>query len=255
MPNKVALKKTKLAKQNGKCHISGAQLAADVSLIDTHRPIPKRKGGTYTDENTMVTDPVLHMVVHGTLRILTGDMFILKQLVDEREHAIRIHLKLNNQLLAYKRKTDHLSDRTIDFLGTQAIEAKAHSDMVDKKMKSLVKKMAKEDPFIRALLGVRAVGPVTIAYCLVWIDLEKARHASSLWSYAGLHKASHERYEKNVAGGGNKRLRTVLYSMAASQMKLAGPYRVVYDNVKHRLERSEKIVKTRNTQGKSVECA
>jgi len=94
-----------------------------------------------------------------------------------------------------------------------------------------------------------------MASCLVYIDLNKARHASSLWKYVGLHTPSYERYTKGEAGGGNKTLRTILYTMADSQVKGRGPYRVVYDQTKKRLEQSEKITKSRNTQGRLIECA
>jgi len=103
-------------------------------------------------------------------------------------------------------------------------------------------------------MGVKGVGFITVAHCLAYIDLEKARHASALWSYTGLHKSSHERYEKGVAGGGNKTLRTALYTLAVAQVR-GGVYREVYDNVKTRLSMSERTVKSRNTQGKLIECA
>jgi hypothetical protein len=124
------------------------------------------------------------------------------------------------------------------------------------------------NPLAKACLTVKGIGPVTVAYCLVYIELdgifpeghvrvgqEKARHASCLWKYAGLHCASHERYEKGKTSGGNKTLRTVLYTMADSQMKTKGSYREVYDNMKSRLEKSERKTMSRNTQGKLVEVA
>jgi hypothetical protein len=80
---------------------------------------------------------------------------------------------------------------------------------------------------------------------------------SALWKYVGLHCASHERYVKGEKGGGNKTLRTVLWNTANVLMKLGdrSAYRIVYDQTKARLAISEKLVQTRNTQGKLVECA
>jgi|GEM_PF-1942786 len=256
MPNKVALKRTKHTKQNGKCNLTGKRLPTEVELQDTHRPNPKRKGGTYTSKNTTVVDPVAHMVEHGTLRIRTGELQVLKQLIDEREHAMRLLYKINNQLLAVKRRTDDASPSTISHLKDNLEVNTKWKNEVSKSLEKHIKSMAKNDPLITACFSVKGIGPVTIAYCLAYIDLEKARHASALWSYTGLHKASHERYEKTVAGGGNKRLRCILYTMAESQMKNKNSaYRTVYDNTKHRLEHSEKITKSRNTQGKLIECA
>jgi hypothetical protein len=47
----------------------------------------------------------------------------------------------------------------------------------------------------------------------------------------------------------------LLYTMADSQVKCRGPYREIYDRVKDRLSISEKVVRSRNTQGKEVEVA
>lgn len=256
MANKVAIKRTTAIKQNGKCHLSGEKLPIEVELQDTHRKNPKRKGGTYTSTNTVVTQPVAHMIEHGTLRIRTGEMNILKQLIDEREHAMRLLYKVNNQLLAVKRRTDDASESTLSHLHDNLEANTKWKNQVSKTLEKHIKNMAKNDPFITSCFSVNGVGPITIAYCLAYIDLEKADHASSLWSYAGLHKASYERYAKGETSGGNKRLRTVLYTLAESQMKSKNSaYRGVYDNVKSRLERSEKITKSRNTQGKLIECA
>ena len=257
MATKEGIKQSKFKKQNGKCALSGADLIPDSKLIDAHRLKDKRHGGELSHQNASVVEPVAHMIKHGNLRIRTDKNIRLKQIVDEREHAIRIHLKINNQLLAYKRAVDHLDQRTVDFLQSQAESAENHRKLVDKDLSGLLKEMRDDDPLIRSAMELKGIGPVSVAYCIVYIDLEKARHASSLWSYTGLDKASHERYEKNVAGGGNKRLRTILYTMADSQVKgreRGAPYAVVYDRTKARLEKSEKVTKSRNTQGKLIEC-
>ena len=109
-------------------------------------------------------------------------------------------------------------------------------------------------PIIKSALGVKGVGPITVAYMMVYIDIEKANYMSCLWSYTGLVKPSHERYEKGVTGGGNKTLRTVLYTMADSMIKTRSVYRDVYDLEKLKLSQSRKMIKTRNTQGKLIEC-
>jgi hypothetical protein len=258
---KVALKEKTAIKQNGECALSKKKLPKETKLYDTHRKTPKRKGGDYTKKNTSVVIPISHMEEHDTLRERTADLEKLKMVIDDREQVRKVLNKFNNQLLAMKRRTDKLSKGTVDWLECQKKEADRKLREIDK---TLVKTMKEINiPLATSALGVKGIGPVTVAYCLVYIDLtgidiktgrEKARHASSLWSYAGLDKASHERYTKGEAGGGNKSLRTVLYTMADSQMKTKGAYREVYDRVKSRLEISEKVTKSRNTQGQLIEC-
>jgi hypothetical protein len=253
--NKTILKRTIVKKQNGVCQLSGELLGIKNELVDTHRKNPKRNGGKYTVENTIVITPVQHMIEHGNLRIRTGELLELKKLVDAREQAMKFKNKASNQLLAIKRRIDELHPHIVNWLELQVKEGEKEVNLITNQITKVIKVIAKNDPLVRSALGVRAVGIITIAYCLTYIDFEKADHASSLWKYAGLDKPSHERYEKTVAGGGNKRLRCVLYTMAESQMKLKGAYRDVYDRTKTRLENSDKITKSRNTQGKLIECA
>ena len=104
---------------------------------------------------------------------------------------------------------------------------------------------------------------------------------SALWAYAGLDRPRTEKRKKGVPGGGNKTLRTVLYNSACVYIKMKGesleewrekedkrekegkssrkrrekshPYRLIYDRVSSRLDISERIVKSRNTEGDVVE--
>jgi len=251
---KVALKRTMRSIQDGQCVLSGALLPEDTSLFDTDRKIPKAQGGIYLVENSRAVNPIAHQKRHKTYRVRKSELETLKTLVDDRGQLMKLFNKINNQLLAYERKTDHPNPETIAFLKNQLLPV---SEELKNKGKEIEKALnAMDDPLANAALSVVSVGNITAAYCLVYIDITKARHASSLWAYAGLDKPSHSRYEKGTAGGGNKTLRTALYTMAESQMKnKKSPYRIVYDRVKLRLSLSEKIVRTMNTQGKLVECA
>ena len=233
------------------CHISQQPIPALPRLFDTHRSIPKAEGGLYTEENTNLADPMAHMVKHGNYRERPEEVEQLKVRLDDRRQIMKLQNKLNNQLLAYKRGTDTPDQKTIDFIGEQLKSAQKELQSRDREIAKYVKKM--EDPLVQAALTVKGIGEITVAHCAAYIDVAKARHASSLWSYVGLDKPSHERYQKGVAGGGNKTLRTVLYTMADSQIKTRGPYREVYDNTKHRLENSDRLVWSRNTQGQLVE--
>jgi len=89
----------------------------------------------------------------------------------------------------------------------------------------------------------------------VYLDFGLARHASCFWAYAGLDKPSYDRYTKGMTSGGNKSLRTALFTMADSMMKTKGAYRKVYDDYKNRLSNSDKMTKSRNTQGRLIDCA
>lgn len=233
------------------CQISNQPLPKIYALYDTHRWNPKAIGGTYTEGNTAIADPLAHMAHHGNLRERSQEIAELKAMIDDRNQIMKLTTKMSNQLLAYQRGTDHPREETVNYLQEMLNSAKKQLAAQDRKLTKYIKGM--EDPLAQAAMAVRSIGPITVAYCLSYIDLTKARHASSLWSYVGLDKPSHSRYTKGEASGGNKRLRTVLFTMAESQVKGNGPYREVYDNAKARREQSDALVWTRNTKGQLVQ--
>lgn len=246
---KEGLKKKISKKQDGRCALSGERLSSETELFDTDRVVPKAEGGIYTDENTQVADPVAHMVRHGSFRLRDDDLAELKSFIDDREQVMKLRNKVDNQLRAAKRRTDDLHEDTINFLEEELERVESVLKNRTQRVVKWVKVHQDEDPLITSALGVYAVGEMTVAYCMVYIDLEKAAHASSLWAYAGLDRPSHDRYTKGETSGGNKSLRCALWNMAKSQVKLGGPYRVVYDAVKRRLSVSKKLTKSRNTEG------
>lgn len=240
--------------QDGLCALSNEPLPMPVSMMDTDRIDPKANGGIYTDENTRIVVPRAHMERHGTLRDRPTDLDELKSIFDDRVQVMRLQLKINNQLLAYERRTDSQHPETAAFLTGQLEAVQARLAQIDKGIERALK--AFPDPVSAAAIRVKGLGPITVAALAVYVDLEKAATPSALWKYVGLHCAAHERYVKGQAGGGNKTLRTVLWNTANVMMKLGeGGYREVYDRTKTRLSISEKMVTTRNTQGKQVECA
>lgn len=248
---KQAIKKRIGVQQKCKCALSGKSIAKDFSLIDTDRINPKANGGTYTDENTRIVDPVEHMKRHGNYRERDPMFAQLKEMVDGREQLMKNVNGINNRILAMKRGTDHLDETTLNMLLEQLSLANKHLGQTDRIIEKHLKSM--DHPMIKSAFGIKGLGAMTIAYMFVYIDIYKANSASAMWSYCGYDKASHERYEKGVSGGGNKRMRCVLYRMADSMIKTRAVYRDVYDAAKARYEASEKIVKSRNTQGKLVE--
>lgn len=271
---KEQLKREIIEVKGNTCAITEVDLPDEYSLIDTHRQPPKAEGGIYLIKTTDVVDPVAHMKEHFIYRERTPDMELLKSLCDERNQVIKAKNKMLNQVLALKRRTDHKISDVEDFLIEQLEPFTKRKGQYDRKVAKQLMQIENENyqKLRDACLSVPSVGSVTAAYCLVYLDLEgkypddhphtpgkeKARHASSLWKYVGIDKASHERYPKKgekTSGGGNKTLRTMLYLLAESQVKGRGPYREVYDNTKHRLEHSSREVKTRNTQGQLVVVA
>ncbi len=245
--------KTKIAvKQNGKCALSAEKLGVDTSLMDTDRINPKANGGIYTDDNTRVLTPKEHMKRHFIYRERTPELTQLKILIDGREQIRKLINSLNNRLLASKRQTDEMDAMTKTWIESQIKESSHQLHKQDARIDKHIRSLRL--PIVQSMMEIKGLGTITIAYLLVYIDITKAEHASSLWSYVGLDKPSHERYTKGESGGGNKTLRTVLYTWADVQIKHKTVYRDVYDLEKLKLENSLKIVKSRNTQGKLVEC-
>ncbi len=220
------------------------------SLFDTHRLIPKRKNGTYTDENTVIKMPIDHQIEHGTFKQRESEFEKLKSLFDDRQSLMKSRMKIDNALLAYKRGTDV---PTIEMIKFYEEKIKEFVKFENKRKGEIEKQLEKiNHPVANAMREVDQVGPVIAAGCIIYLDIKKARHPSSFWKYCGLDKPFFSRYEKGKSSGGNKKLRTVLYNMAKCQeMCLTAPYRPVYDNKKQKLAQSEKICEqTRGTDGK-----
>jgi len=246
---KTALKRRTIEENGNCCAETGAPLPSDMSLFDTHRLTPKSEGGDYSKENTVVVLPLAHMKKHKTLRVLTPELNELKCLIDERVKLMQARVKINNQIKAYERETDTPSAEIMGILKNLLLGLNDPEKEREKSITKWIKSHVKSFRILEIMNGVKAVGPITMAYCLIYLEPAKARHASSFWKYAGLHAPSDKRYVKTKAGGGNQRLRTCLYAMADSQIKNRGPYRQVYDNTKIRLENSDKITRTMVRRG------
>lgn len=227
-----------------------SQLKANVapginpSLLDVHRPLPRAKGGTYTSENTVVLLPVEHMQEHGIHRERDAWHNELKALMDSRSQTMKTALKLNNQMLAIQRGTDHPNADDMAWVAGMQEQAAKREKQITRQVEKHLRTAT--DPTVLSAMGVVGMGPMTVAGLTAYVDIEKARGASSLWSYVGIDTAAHARYTKNEAGGGNKTLRTIMWNCANSMTKNRNcPYREVYDRTKARLEVSEKSTKTR----------
>lgn len=222
------------------------KFTSDPSLLDAHRIVPRTEGGKYEEGNVEVLDPIEHLKHHNSWREREGSLDELKGLVEAREYFVRTRVGIDNQLRAVKRKTDSLPEETADTLKEMLEIAKTQEDRGEKAVSSWIKEWEWKFPIIHEMLIVPGCGEVTAAYCVVYLDPYKARSPSSFWKYVGLDKASHERYKKGVEGGGNKVLRTMLYRATDSMIRTGVSYRVDYDRVKTKLEKSNKITKTRH---------
>ena len=250
--SKTLLKKKIKERQNGQSALGAVQLPDDHELWDTDRIEPKKDGGNYTDKNTRGVNPVEHMKRHNSYKERESELHDLKIMIDGREQVRKLVNSCNNRLLAMRRRTDDLDTITETWLLNQAIEVKKELGSIDKRIVKQLKTMG--HPIIKSALGVKGVVPTTGAYMLCDIEIETTGYVSAMWSYVGMVKPSYKRYEKGVTGGGNKTLRTVLYTMADSMIKTRSIYRDVYDLEKLKLSQSHKLVISRNTQGKEIEC-
>lgn len=246
------IKEKAVRRQSGKCHLTDEQLPGKLPLIDANRKTPKRIGGKLSDKNVVAVLPTARMDAQGTLKERNDELEQLKTLMDAREQLRKLNNSSNNRILAMKRQTDKLDAVTLSFLKAQSDSSKSELSKLDRRIEKHLKSM--KMPIANTALKIKGLGAITVAYMLVYVDIEKARYASSLWSYVGLDVPSHERYTKNVAGGGNKTLRTALYAMAESFIKTRNVYRDIYDAEKMKLEASQKETKSRNTQGRLIVC-
>lgn len=237
-----------------RCELSGELLPEDASLFDVHRKTHRADGGRYTDENTIIATPRAHMEEHGILRVRTPWGETLKDLMDARSQTMKLAQKISNQFLAIKRGVDTMDPDTEAMLRAALEPVKARLAVVDKSIAKHLKNAP--DPLVTVLMSVRGIGPVTAAGVINYIDLEKADSPSALWKYCGYHAASHARYNKGEAGGGNKTLRTIFFNWAENVFKdVDHPYNPIYRETKERLANSDKLTNSYNTQGKLVQCA
>jgi len=187
------------------------------------------------------------MIKHNNHRKREENYKNLKIMIDAREQLRKLSNSSGNRILAMKRRTDDLDKDTLKWLEEKLEETNSKLKKLDRKITKHIKDHMMF-PIVEKAIAIKGLGFITIAYMLIYVDIKKARYASSLWSYVGLDKPSHKRYTKNVAGGGNKTLRTALYTMAKSMVRTRAVYRDVYDREKQKLSMSEKLVETRTVK-------
>ena len=251
--SKEKLKDTAVELQNGRS-LSGEELPTDefgdliYPLVDTHRPTPRAEGGIYTDENTKVMLPTEHRDLHGNTPWLEDPQLIkLRAIMEDYRTCMKLRMKIDNHYLAVKRQMDEMTPeiaQMFEDVGAIIIDR-------EKGFRNLIAKQLKEvdHPMIDILQGIKGLGPITAAEIITIIDIRKARHVSSLWSFVGYAGNSKDRYVKGQKGGGHKHLRTVLYNLGSSFMRANNEdYRAVYDRRKEKTSNSEKTIQHKSTR-------
>jgi hypothetical protein len=181
-------------------------------------------------------------------------------------------LILQNMRVSYKKLTDGVTTfpRQTNFKGDEVISTYTELCLLgqyvdleasEKQHFSRLGNVLKEYPiFTQFLDGVKGIGPAMAGVIVSEIDISKAEYPSSLWAYAGLdvaangagrsRKKEHLVEREYVDRDGNPAtrvgitfnpfLKTKLVGVLGSSFLRAGdnPYRVIYDNYKHRLEHS-----------------
>lgn len=172
---------------------------------------------------------------------------------------------------SYRRLTDGIArNRTIPtekgFKGDEVISDYTEMMLVDQYFRlemqetaqfgQLIHTLRKIPIYNEYLAGVRGIGPALAAVLITYLDPHKARHASSFWMYCGLdvgpdgagrsRRAAHlvEREYTNKAGQQATRLSTtynpwlkmkLLGALGPSFLRANSPWRVQFDNYKHRI--------------------
>lgn len=254
--SKEALKDKAVERQNGRS-LTGEILPTDElgelihPLTDTHRPIPKAEGGTYTDENTKVMLPTEHRDLHGNTPWLNWEehpqLIRLRAIMEDYRTCMKLRMKIKNHYLAVQRQMDEMTleiAKMFDDVFDLVIEREnAFRKLIADQLKEV------EHPMIDIMQNIKGLGPITAAEIITLINIRKARHVSSLWAFVGYAGPSKDRYVKGQKGGGHKHLRTVLFNLGTSFMRANNEdYRAVYDRRKEKTSNSERTVLHKSTR-------
>ncbi len=229
---------------------------ANAAPTDKHHRNPKSKGGKYTDENLTTLSPQEHMQHHGIWREREVEFEELKALYDDYKSAQVSRMKANNQLLAFQRGVDKLSPDTKRFLKNQVGRYEDYETERGQIISKWIKDHVKTNPFIASVMSVKFVGPIFAASLAIYIDIEKARYASSLWKYVGYAGPSSERYTKKETSGGNETVRSACFVWTANLYKgrrIGSPYLDIIVREKERFEHCEKLMSHRH-DGKTYQA-
>ena len=247
---KEAIKDRASKRQNGKS-TTGADLPVDSNgnlihpLIDTHRKDPS---GIYSDENTVAMIPVEHQALHGNTPWLDDPQLIaLRAIMEDYRTCLKLRMKINNHKLAVERDMDEMSPE-IEQMFSATLEIVVAQEKGFKKINIAQLKKIK-NPIGNMIQDINGVGPISTAEIVTLINIERARYASSLWSFVGYAGNSKDRYIKGKKGGGHKHLRTALFNMGLSIIRAGNEdYTAIYYRRKAKTKKSLKTVMHKATK-------
>lgn len=234
-------------RQNGKS-VTGIELPRDEngelvhSLIDTHRPIPKSRGGNYRDQEIPIMLPTEHRNYHGNKPWLEDPELVeLRAIMEDYRTCIKLRVKINNHRLAILRGMDELTPEIDELFKILLDEISEREKLFKKRAEKQLKQI--DMPIISILLNIRGVGPISVAEIITLVNIQKAQYPSSLWAFVGYHAPYDQRYIPGQKGGGHKHFRSVMYNLGTSLLRAGnGDYRKVYDRRKGKTENSLKEV-------------
>lgn len=162
----------------------------------------------------------------------------LRWLVDMYVQAQKIRIQCGNRAVALVDGADDSETRQFSFLRELETSYKDVEDRIFGRMNETLK----THPLYPWLKSVKGIGPTLGTKLLgLGIDIHKADTVSKLWRFAGYATIDGEA-EKMVKGEQahyNKRLKTTLYLVATSFMKLGSPYRRIYDEARAQYEKTK----------------
>jgi len=226
-----------------------------INIMHRHHRIPRAEGGEYSEENIELISPVKHMKLHNIYRERNPELDGLKSLVDDRNRWMGAELKIKNQFRAVLQGTDSILQASQEDCNTILDLIKSAKKKREKAIEKWVKERYQDYPVAKAMLSVPYVSYLAVADFLVYIDIYKCPHPSSLWAYIyGKTMSAMTRHSKGIKGGGNKALRNRCYVMAGNFIKSRpknhpSAYLPIYDRTKMQLENSSKMRTERTKRG------
>ena len=160
-----------------------------------------------TTENEDRTPPPVKSELHS----------LVKSYQDVQEHRIA----MNNQVFQLKERGEPHE--------TLLMHANEFHEL-EKNIKKSIEKAVKKHPMWAWFKTVKGIGPVFAASLVSQIDISKADHASSVWSFCGL--APDQKRKKGEKISWNPDLKRTAWLIGKSFVLSKGEYRKVYDQSK-----------------------
>ena len=218
-----------LEQQNNTCAICGDTLPDDrwACRIDRH-PVRGEDGGQYVLDNTRLIcldcDFELEGNAPNSLYPMITTAYRSFKLWQQLEGDFRRRIKAYLGQLKGTSRSPYATEDTL-------LELEYHANRFHDKMKSAEKRMntlvRDTDEWQAFMKDAPGIGETLAGFLLAKLDMSKARHASSLWSFFGYDPT--EDYNP-----GKGQMKAVLYSALSISVctRKDSPYRKIYDRYK-----------------------